>query len=60
MAATVKELKDIIIDLRLDLVRKNIPGGHCPYAFYNRVNPIEVCNSVGCDECKRIFMDNMR
>jgi hypothetical protein len=60
MAATVKELKDMIVDLRLDLVRANIPSNHCPYACYNRDNPIEDCYSVGCDECRRIFMDNMR
>lgn len=60
MAATVKELKNMIVDLRLDLVSANIPSSHCPYTYYNRENPIEDCNSVGCNECRRIFMDNMR
>ena len=34
MAATVKELKDIIVDLKMDLVKANIPSGNCPYAYY--------------------------
>lgn len=60
MAATVKELKDIIVDLKMDLVKANIPSGNCPYAYYHRENPIEDCNSVSCEECKRIFLDVMR
>lgn len=60
MAATVKELKDIIVDLKMDLVKANIPIGNCPYAYYHRENPIEDCNSVSCGECKRIFLDGMR
>ena len=60
MAATVKELKDIIVDLKMDLVKANIPSGNCPYAYYHRENPIEDCNSVSCGECKRIFLDGIR
>ncbi len=61
MAATIKELKEMIVDLRMDLVRESIPSGNCPYAYYSRrENPIKDCYSVGCGECKRIFLDNMR
>lgn len=60
MAATVKELKDIIANLKMDLVKANIPSGNCPYVYYHRENPIEDCNSVSCGECKKIFLDGMR
>lgn len=60
MAATIEELKEMIVDLRVQIVSKNVPQGHCPYAYYNRENPISSCNDVGCDECKAIFLEGMR
>ena len=60
MAATIEELKEMIVDLRMDLVEANIPSGNCPYAYYHRDNPISSCNDVSCSECKRIFLDGMR
>lgn len=60
MAATVKELKDMTVDLKMDLVRTNIPSGNCPYAYYHRENPVESCNDVSCGECVQIFLDGMR
>lgn len=60
MAATVEELKNIIVDLRMDLVRANMSSGNCPYAYYHRENPVEDCNSVSCGKCKRIFLERMR
>lgn len=60
MSATVEELKNMIVDLKMDLVRSNIPSGNCPYAYYHRENPIEDCNSVSCRECKKIFLDGMK
>ena len=32
--ASIEELKKIIVDLRMDLVRESIPRGHCPYVYY--------------------------
>lgn len=58
--ADVKELKEMIIDLRMDLVKANIPSGNCPYAYYSIENPTGDCGSVGCNECKKIFLDKMR
>lgn len=59
MAATVEELKNMIIDLRFALATKDISRSDCPYAYAGE-KPIENCDSVGCDKCKRIFMYNKR
>ncbi len=61
MSATVKELKKMIVDLRMKLVGESIPNCHCSYAYYTRrENPIDNCNDISCGECRRIFLDNMR
>ncbi len=60
MAATIEELKDIIIDLKMDLVRESILSGNCPYAYYHRENPVGDCGSVSCGECKRNFLEDMK
>ena len=60
MVATIEELKEMIVDLRMSLVGANIPGGNCPYAYYHRDNPISNCNDISCNKCKEIFLDGMR
>lgn len=60
MAATVNELKEMIIDLRVDLVKARIPETNCPYAYYNMDMENIDCNEISCNECKRIFLENMR
>lgn len=58
--AKISELKEMIVDLRLDLIRARIPYGHCPYAYYQPTTKRDIdCNEVGCDKCKRIFMEDM-
>lgn len=34
MAKTKAELKDMIVDLRVQIVKMSIPNGHCPYSYY--------------------------
>ena len=58
--ASIEELKEIIVDLKMDLIRGSIPSGNCPYAYYNRENPIDSCNDVSCSRCKEIFFDGIR
>ena len=58
--ASIKELKEMIVDLRVDLVRANIPKGNCPYAYYDKENPISSCNDVSCSECKEIFFNGIK
>ena len=58
--ATISELKEKIVDLKLDVIRAEIPQGHCPYAYYQPTTKRDVdCNEIGCNECKRIFMEDM-
>lgn len=53
----INELKEIIIDLKMSLVRASIPQGNCPYAYYN-LSVNRDCSGK-CGECKRIFMRDM-
>ena len=56
----VRMLEEAIVGLKLDLIRARIPYGHCPYAYYQPTTKRNIdCNEVGCDKCKRIFMENM-
>ena len=58
--AKISELKEMIIDLRLDLIRSNIPQCNCLYAYYQPTTKRDTnCNEIGCNECKRIFMEDM-
>lgn len=56
--ASVEELKKMIIDLRMDLVRANIPRGNCPYAYYStsKQKDRENCDDISCSECERKFL----
>lgn len=60
MAATIEELKNIIVELKIELARERIPSSHCPYAYYHRENPIGNCSDISCEECKTIFFEDMR
>jgi len=60
MSATVKELKDMIVDLRMNLLREEIPRGHCPYFYYPIENAAGECGNVGCNACKMLFFQAMR
>ena len=53
--ATIEELKEIIIDLKVQLVRTNIPYGHCPYSYYPGISQEGDCDD--CDKCKRRFFE---
>lgn len=57
---TKAQLKEVIVDLKLQVVKASIPQGHCPYAYYSIQNPISDCNSVDCTTCNNIFYDNMK
>lgn len=52
---TIQELKEIIVNLKIDLMKANIPNGHCPYAYYYSVEQESDCDD--CDKCKREFFE---
>lgn len=60
MAASVEELKNIIVDLKMDKVMMSIPKGHCPYAYYSISNPFSSCDDIDCNTCGNVFLENMR
>ena len=54
--AKISELKDMIIALRMSLIRANIPDGHCPYAYYQPSSQQRIlCDNIECNDCKRLF-----
>ena len=57
---TKAQLKEVIVDLKMQLVKASVPQGHCPYSYYSVPNPISDCNSIDCSACHEIFHDNMR
>lgn len=60
MAASVQELKDIIVELKMDKIRMSVPQGHCPYAYYSISNPFSSCDDTDCSTCSNVFLENMR
>ena len=60
--ASEKELKKMIVELRMDLVKTNIPYGNCPYAYYStsKQKDRENCNNISCSECKSKFLEDIR
>jgi hypothetical protein len=52
VGATIDELKEIIVDLKVSLAKANVPQGNCPYAYYNiNKNNRPNCNDVSCKYC---------
>lgn len=61
MAMTKGQLKEMIIDLRMQVVQMSIPKGHCPYAYYGLENAPNIdCNEIGCSTCHAQFNQIMR
>jgi hypothetical protein len=57
--ATVEELKEIIIELKVDLAKARVPYGNCPYAYYPGING--ECREDGdCSVCKQEFWQRYR
>ena len=49
--ATVEELKTMLVDTKIALIKERVPRGHCPYAYYDIGMEKPNCNDVDCDEC---------
>lgn len=57
--ANVKELKEMIVNLKVQLVRANIPRGHCPYAYYSTSKKKERSCDIDCDQCQNEFLKDI-
>lgn len=58
---TKKELKDMIVDLKVQLMSASIPIGHCPYAYSGVVEkPDEDNNCDDCIGCRSRFLEGYK
>lgn len=58
---TKKELKEMIVELKIQLISTSIPTGHCPYAYYKLQNPLtNACGDVSCSKCRQVFLKEMK
>lgn len=57
--AKISELKELIVELRLDVIDARIPHGHCPYAYYHPDTKHDDCGDIDCDMCRHRFMEDM-
>ena len=55
----INELKEIIVDLKMDLINAQIPVGHCPYSYYATLKDGTISCEIGCNKCREIFMNMM-
>lgn len=55
--ATIEELKEIIIELKVDLAKAKVPNGHCPYAYYPNIKQEGDCDD--CNKCQRDFFSKV-
>ena len=51
--AKVSELKEMIVDLRVELLEEMLGSGNCPYRTFGNPDNIDLdCNTKTCVECK--------
>lgn len=59
--AKVSELKEMIVDLRVELAESLLGSGNCPYRTFGNTDNIDVdCNAKTCVECKEEYFENYR
>lgn len=56
----ITELKKIIIDLKMELVKTKVPFGHCPYSYYTDLPKRKYDCSIGCKKCTENFIRDMQ
>ena len=53
---TKAELKEMIINLRMQNIALQIPKGNCVYAYFGLKDMPDIdCENVNCDACKQQF-----
>lgn len=51
--ATVEELKEMIVNLKVWLRESYIPHGNCPYCYFSVEGSTRECGSIDCDLCQK-------
>ena len=55
----INELKEIIINLKMELIEERIPKGHCPFTYYRLANGKNIDCNIGCEKCRNLFIKSM-
>lgn len=60
--ASIRELKDIIVDLKVSLAETRVPRGNCPLHYFKVSSYVGLgCDTgVSCDVCKDRFFEQYR
>lgn len=58
--ATKKELKEMIVDLKVENADLRVPKGHCPRAYYESFPENPFCEEGKCTECRYWFLEQIR
>lgn len=58
--ADISELKEMIVDLKMQLVKTQIPKGCCPYTYSAELAKHMKGCTMDCDKCRERFMVAMR
>lgn len=53
--ATVEELKEMIVNLKVWLRESYIPHGNCPYCYFSVEGSTRECGSIDCDLCRKEY-----
>ena len=58
--ATEKELKEMIVDLKVENADLSVSEGHCPRAYYAGLPESPFHEDGNCTECRSWFLEQMR
>ena len=58
--ADINELKEMIINLKMQLVKAQIPKGHCPYTYSAELAKHMKDCTMDCEKCRERFMAAMK
>lgn len=61
--ASEKELKEMIVDLKVENMKLKVPDGHCPLAYYNHPTTKQTdinCNDIDCKTCESRLYEGWR
>ena len=55
----ISQLKEIIVELKVDLRVAQLPYGACPYRWFGNPENKEInCNEIDCNTCKNNYFDD--